>query len=62
MMNYYITITGDMDDNGVVNLFDLGLFADYWPDEQIVGWPDFNNDKKITLRDFALLASNWRLP
>ncbi len=25
-----------------------------------VGWPDFNNDKKVDFKDFALLAANWQ--
>jgi hypothetical protein len=60
MSSYYITITGDMNDDHKVDIYDVELFCDYWPDQSIVGWPDFNNDKKINFKDFALLGANWR--
>ena len=60
LRNYYITIVGDLDDDRNVDIADLALFCDYWPDQSIVGWPDFNNDKKVDFKDFAALAANWR--
>jgi hypothetical protein len=60
MSSYYITITGDLDDDRYVDIYDVALFCDYWPDQYIVGWPDFNNDKKVNFTDFAVLATNWR--
>jgi hypothetical protein len=60
LKDYYITITGDMNDDRKVDLYDVSMFVSYWPNQSIVGWPDFNNDKKIDFKDFALLASNWR--
>ena len=60
LRNYYITIVGDLDDDRNVDIDDLAMFCDYWPDQYLVGWPDFNNDKKINFKDFAMLAANWR--
>jgi hypothetical protein len=60
LKDYYITITGDMNDDRKVDLYDVSLFADYWLDQSVVGWPDFNNDKKVNFEDFALLAVNWQ--
>ena len=60
LRNYYITIVGDLDDDRNVDIDDLTLFCDYWPDQYLVGWPDFSNDKKVNFKDFALLAANWR--
>ena len=60
LRDYYITITGDMNDDRKVDLYDVALFADYWLDQSVVGWPDFNNDKKVDFKDFAMLAANWR--
>jgi len=60
LKDYYITITGDMNDDRKVDHYDVSLFADYWLDQSVVGWPDFNNDKKVNFMDFALLASNWQ--
>ncbi|MGA2172104.1 MAG: dockerin type I domain-containing protein [Sedimentisphaerales bacterium] len=59
---YYITITGDMNNDHKVDFYDVAMFCDYWPDQYLVGWPDFNNDGKVDLADFALLAANWSLP
>ncbi len=60
LTDYYITITGDLNDDHTVNVFDLELFTNYWPEPNAVGLPDFNNDKKIDAADFAIFASNWR--
>jgi hypothetical protein len=60
LRNYYITIVGDLDDDRNVDIDDLVMFCDYWPDQSVVGWPDFSNDKKVDFKDFALLAANWR--
>jgi hypothetical protein len=60
LRDYYITITGDMNDDRKVDLYDIALFADYWLDQSVVGWPDFNNDQKVDFKDFAMLAANWR--
>jgi hypothetical protein len=60
LKNHYITLAGDLDDDRDVDIYDLMMFCDYWPDSNIVGWPDFNNDKKVNFKDFALLAANWR--
>ena len=60
LRNYYITIVGDLDDDRNVDIDDLALFCDYWLEQNYVGWPDFNNDKKVDFKDFVLLAANWR--
>ncbi len=60
LRNYYITITGDLDDDRNVDIDDAAIFADYWLITDYVGWPDFNKDKKVDFRDFAALAANWR--
>ncbi|MGD0077100.1 MAG: hypothetical protein ABSB91_00580 [Sedimentisphaerales bacterium] len=59
LTDYYTTITGDLDDDKDVDLNDLTLFCDHWPDQNIVGWPDFNNDHGVNFTDFALLGANW---
>jgi hypothetical protein len=60
LRNYYITIAGDLDDDRNVDIDDLVLFGSHWLDQAIVGWPDFNNDKKVDFTDFGMLAANWR--
>jgi hypothetical protein len=60
MRKHYITLVGDLDDDRDVDIDDLEMFCDYWPDLYYVGWPDFNNDKKVNFKDFALLAANWQ--
>ncbi len=60
LRNYYITIVGDLDDDRNVDIDDLAMFCDYWLEQNYVGWPDFNNDKKVDFKDFSLLAANWR--
>jgi hypothetical protein len=60
LRNHYITLNGDLVDDRNVDINDLAMFCDYWPDQYIVGWPDFNNDKKLDFKDFALLAVNWQ--
>ncbi len=60
MMEYFITIDGDMDDDRDVDLLDLAEMCQSWPDPNIVGWPDFDNNKKVNLADLAILAGNWR--
>jgi hypothetical protein len=59
---YYITLTGDLDDDHNIDMFDLKLFSESWLFDSLVGWPDFNNDNIVDLADLALLAQNWRLP
>jgi hypothetical protein len=58
--SHYITAAGDLDDDRNVDIDDLIMFCDYWPDQYLVGWPDFNNDKKVDFKDFSLLAANWQ--
>jgi hypothetical protein len=60
MSDYYITITGDMNDDRTVNISDVSFFCDYWLEQNYAGWPDFNNDKKVNFKDLALLAANWQ--
>ncbi|MGA2171838.1 MAG: hypothetical protein ABSG82_02330 [Sedimentisphaerales bacterium] len=60
LKEYYITLVGDLDDDRNVDIDDLIIFCDYWPDQYLVGWPDFNNDKKVDFTDFALLAAHWQ--
>jgi hypothetical protein len=60
MRKHYITLVGDLDDDRNVDVDDLVMFCDFWPDLYYVGWPDFNNDKKVNFKDFSLLAANWQ--
>ncbi|MCJ7729881.1 MAG: hypothetical protein MUO27_08415, partial [Sedimentisphaerales bacterium] len=60
LRRHYITLNGDLDDDRDVDVDDLVMFCDFWPDQYYVGWPDFNNDKKVNFKDFALLAANWQ--
>jgi hypothetical protein len=57
--DYYITITGDLDDDRDVDLHDLKRFTDNWP-YHVNGWPDFSNDHFVNFADMAIFGANWR--
>jgi hypothetical protein len=58
-------VTGDINGGGV-NIQDLGILAEYWLRHDCGisnGWcygADINNDGKVHLADYALLAQNWQ--
>jgi parallel beta-helix repeat protein len=51
----------DLDDDGRVGPFDLKLLAEAWLAEEELLAPDFNRDLSVDLRDFAMLAMDWRI-
>jgi hypothetical protein len=50
---------GDLDGNFMVNIQDMGGFADQWLDDPN-GSANLNGDDRINIGDFALLAENWQ--
>ena len=47
----------DFNSDGIVDPFDLLLFANQWLQNDDV--MDFNNDSIVNLADYAYLASEW---
>ena len=50
---------GDLDGNFMVNIQDMGGFADQWLGDPN-GSANLNGDDKINMNDFVLLAENWQ--
>jgi pectate lyase len=51
---------GDFDRSGIVDLNDIPQFVEYWLDTNGIADADYYDDGIVNLREFALLASNWR--
>jgi len=53
------TLTGDLNGDGVVNIFDLSIFLSHWQ-QSGSGLPeDFNNDGLVNIFDLSMLLSNY---
>jgi pectate lyase len=59
--HWYHTVYGDFDHNGVVNMRDLDIFADYWLGTNCtaIADADYYPDCIVNFREFALMADNW---
>lgn len=57
------TIYGDFDKNGIVDIYDLDTFADYWLGTVCseLSDADFDNDCKVNFYEFMLMAESWML-
>ena len=57
----FISIPGDFDEDGIVNIFDLAVFAQYWlsgePGVDIA--PEPVSDEFVDFVDYAVFANNW---
>jgi len=53
-----VTIPGDLNGDGVVNLKDLGMITSNWL-KTIPANADVNGDGIINLRDLGYVTSNW---
>ena len=58
-------LAGDADRNGIVDYLDLRILADQWLHEpacpESSRCADFDHSGRVTARDFAFLAANWRI-
>ena len=62
--NCSLAFDGDLDKNGVVNIFDAQLFSNSWLNTDTNdSWPiyDLYDDDQINYLDFSFLAKNWVL-
>ncbi len=50
---------GDLDDNGIVDVNDLGLFAQQWLQESGLLTADLNIDGYVDFVDYAMFSKNW---
>jgi pectate lyase len=59
--HWVYTNYGDFDQNGIVNIYDLKTFADYWlvDDCEEIADADRDNDCNVNFYEFALLAEHW---
>ena len=53
-------LTGDLNGDGSVNIFDLSIFLTHWQQPNASGLPeDFNGDGKVDIFDLSILLSNY---
>jgi hypothetical protein len=58
--DYYITVTGDFDDDKDVDLADLVWLMDYWLEPNTVGWPDLDGSGVVNMVDFSMFSEHWQ--
>ena len=61
LRDYYMTVSGDFDDDRDVDFFDVMFQAGHWLRSGVVGDADLNGDGKVNLQDFAMLGRNWAI-
>ena len=56
-----ISYAGDIDDNGITDLYDLRLFMQQWLAQNCgnCDFADFDNNEKVDMRDFVIIAESW---
>jgi hypothetical protein len=52
-------LTGDLNYDGIVNIFDLADFTEEWLETSTNIESDFNNDQTVNFLDFAKFAQGW---
>ena len=52
-----VSIPGDVNDDGLVNIFDINLVSAHWGETGPVG--DANEDMQVNIFDINLISSNW---
>jgi hypothetical protein len=52
-------VTGDLNNDGHVNAFDLSIFLNHWQQTGSSLPEDFNNDSIVNVFDLSILLSNW---
>ncbi|MDG6217856.1 MAG: dockerin type I domain-containing protein, partial [Candidatus Thermoplasmatota archaeon] len=52
----------DINNDGVVNIQDVGLLSVHWQDVGSPGWirADINNDGVVNIQDVGLLSVHWQ--
>ena len=54
------SLLGDVNNDGIVNLGDLGPMAQGWLGAETEAWGDLNLDGTVDGVDLALLQAEWR--